>query len=66
MIGITANVCIVEYTNLLYFYKRCIVALIFIALSWFMQHFYHPIGVATIQRTCMSFLKKIADIFYWA
>lgn len=40
---VSANVCIVEYTNLLFFNKYCIVALIFIALSWVMQDFYHPI-----------------------
>jgi len=30
---IAHKVCIVEYTNLLYFYKHCIVALIYIDLS---------------------------------
>ena len=46
---IAHKVCIVEYTNLLFFNKYCIVALIFIALSWVMQDFYHPILVATIK-----------------
>ncbi len=50
--------CSVEYTNLLYFYRRCIVALISLDLSQFMQDFYHPIGVAIIQRTCMFFKEN--------
>lgn len=60
------NVCIVEYTKLHNFFESCIVGLIFIDLTLFWRQFYQPNGVATIQRTSMSFLKtNCLELNYW-